>query len=132
MSILIVGKSGSWECNGDRLKIWVDDFEKYGKMDEKDKKDYLNGLIYPHRFLELYEKWAYLNEAGQRVNFNCGYSDRLFPAMTTPKTIIPDPATVASLEGRLGRSLTLHEKEACEVECGDILIKIPRIEFPED
>ena len=144
LSTLKLNEVGVWDCTGDRLQIWVSEFEKFDRSTESQKKEYLLNLSESNRFLDLYSKWKFQDESGNRPNFNCGYTNEVYPPMSKIKTRIPDPAFCKSLERRLGRELTEEEK-ANEVEiwewqgivstekrAGAKKIRIPWITLPED
>ena len=110
LSTLKINQYGVWDCTGDRLTLWVVEFEKFQKMSEVDQKHYLENMSDPQGFLDLYSKWAYRDENDNRVNFHCGYTNEIYPPSCRVKTRIPDPAFVKTIERQLGRELTDEEK----------------------
>jgi hypothetical protein len=144
LSTLKLNTFGVWYCTGDRLELWTGELEKYSRMNEQRKQDYLSSISEVDKFLDLFERWQYINERGIRENFNCGYSNEVYPPVSRVKSHLPDPAFVKSLERRMGRKLTEEEK-ANESELwewngvisdikkkGAKRVRIPWINLPED
>lgn len=106
MSTLVLGSLSKWECTGDRLSIWVPYFIEYEKLKEVDKISFLKKISDKDRFFELYYKWAYLDKAGERTNFTCGYTPQLHTPVAKLKTSAPNLTLVPVIEKKLGRKLT--------------------------
>ena len=144
LSTLRINEFGVWECTGDRLAIWTGEFEKFQKMSLERQNEYLKTMSEPDRFIDLYGRWDYINADGVRENFNCGYTNEMYPPMARIKTSIPDPAFCKALERRLGRELTDEEKAneseiwewqgivSTEKRAGAKRVRIPWINLPED
>jgi ribosomal protein L37AE/L43A len=142
-SNLELDEVGIWECTRDKLKIWEEEFIKYDKMNDKNKKRYLLLISDVSRFGELYNQWSKTDSDGNRPYFDCGYSNKLFNPICRSRTTLPDPILVATIEKNLGRNLT-HEEKTNEVEIfkqgksyfsdykkGRAKVKIPQIVFPD-
>lgn len=133
MSTLKIGESGAWECTGDKLEVWVPYFREYQSLSSEAKDEFLDKISDKDMFNELYCKWEYLDESGRRVNFVCGYSPKMYPAVTRLRTSVPDPTTVASLERKLGRELTEQElKGSKPIWDGEKLVNVPMITLPDE
>jgi len=143
LSSLVTNKLGILECSGNRLRIWENEFLKYNKLSEKEKKLYLIGISYSSLFLDLLEKWNVVDEHGRRVSFNCGYTNKLCNPVSRFRTSVPDPIAVRIIEKNLKRELTEEEKRG-EVDIwyiggiytnkykkGAKKIKITNIVFPD-
>lgn len=109
MSTLFINDLNVWECSGDRLKHWEYTFWRYDKTDEKGKVDILSTISDNGRFLELFDRWVYCQNAEPKEEFNCGYSNHSFSPNGGVKVNIPDPIFVKKLENKLGRELTEEE-----------------------
>lgn len=100
---------GLFECSGDKLKVWVPDFARYKQMQHEQRMKYLTDLSNSSRFLELFDRWDYASSTDGKEEFNCGYTNILFPLTATSQVKIPDPLYTKILEQKLGRSLTEEE-----------------------
>lgn len=125
-STLALNDDNNWFCTGDKLKIWESEFKNYYDMENAEKAEYLHKISENSRFLELYDFWVYSYEKGSPEEFSCGYTNDLFPIISTIQTNIPDPLVTKRIERKLGRKLT--QEELCgEVELfqhnGQILTK---------
>jgi hypothetical protein len=109
LSRLVLNKLGLWECTGDKLEVWKEDFIKFSSMEEKQKGEYLVKLSNYSRFIELFDKWKYSIEVAAPEEFNCGYTNVVFPITGSASVRIPDPLIVKRLEKKLGRKLTEEE-----------------------
>lgn len=137
LSTLKVDRHGNWECTGDRLKMWVVEFEKYDDMTELNKLKYSNTLSNEDKFLTLFTKW----KSGDLV---CEYSSNFVNVYSKQKYQIPDPMLVGRLERNLGRELTdaeklgdqpiykVNNKYTSIYAPGAEIIEIPMVSFPED
>ena len=108
-SKLILNDLGAWECTGEKLKIWENDFYKYKRAKEKGKEEILARFSNTSRFLELYDRWAYdIIEKGEPT-YDCGYTNEIYPLMAECQEKIPDPLVVKKIEQKLGRKMTERE-----------------------
>jgi len=144
LSTLKVNDVGTYECTADRLKIWETEFIKFNKMSDKEKVDYLYKFSYPDKFEELYQRWNFTDDKGNRINYDCGYTNKLFNPISRFRTTMPDPALTKTIEESLGRKLT-DEELMGEVEIyrkgnsyfsdwkkGRNKVRIPILTFPDD
>lgn len=130
------------ECTGDRLLFWHNEFLLYMKLDKEKQNKYLLCLSNINLFLDLFDKWNYLDDNGIRVNFQCEYSNKIMNPVTRFRTTLPDPILVKRIERSLGRPLTEEEKHGekeiwkegntffTNYRKGRKIIKIPQIIFP--
>lgn len=109
LSTLKLSKQETWECTGDRLKLWEEQFIFYSKMTTEEKVKYITGLSHYSKFLELHDKWIYATENDLPDEFNCGYTNIIYPPNGTTQVKIPDPLVVKRIEKKLGRKLTEEE-----------------------
>jgi len=109
LSSMKLNSHGTWECSGNKLEIWEKDFVAFSKLGDKEKGDYLNGLSNYSRFIELFDRWKYATENDLPEEFNCGYTNIVFPMTGTASVRIPDPLIVKRIELKLGRKLTYEE-----------------------
>ncbi len=109
LSTMKLNAHGAWECSADKLEIWEKDFVAFSNLGDKEKGEYLQGLSNYSRFIELFDKWKYAIESDQPAEFNCGYTNIVFPMTGTASVRIPDPIVVKRLELKLGRHLTEEE-----------------------
>jgi hypothetical protein len=107
-SVLKLNNLGIWECTGNELLYWHQEFAKYRIKEEQEKLEFLNTVSDTGQFIDLYNKWINSQEL-KGVTFDCGYSNRLYPSHSNSKEIIPDPVQVANIEKKLGRKLNLEE-----------------------
>jgi ribosomal protein L37AE/L43A len=144
LSSVKIDELGIWECTGDKLKIWEEEFNKFYHL-PKDKKDkYIKTIISDSRFLDLYDKWVYSYENNKSEEFTCGYTNKIFLPIVTVKCVIPDPIYTKFIESRINRKLTLEEisgEDELWIYKGSVYkkyrkgankIRIPFIRFPED
>lgn len=142
LSTLVLNTVKTWECTGDRLKLWETEFLKYNQLSIEEKTNYMLNFSHPGLFLDLYEKWNYI-EDGRRVRFSCEYSNKIFNPISRFRTTLYDPIMVKCIEKSLGRKLLLEEKEG-EVDLyregrtffkdfkrGRVKVKIPQITYPD-
>lgn len=109
MSSMILNSDGFWECTGSRLRLWEDEFNKFSGLTKEKQVEYLTTLSSYSRFVELYDKWKYSIEVGVPEEFNCGYTNIIYPPNGTVQVRIPDPLFVKRIEKKLGRPLTEEE-----------------------
>lgn len=109
LSKLITNSIGLLECTGDRMKIWEKEFERYYKLDDEKKVEFLKNVSANGNFQELYDRWVYARENELPNEFDCGYSNVLFPPSGNVKVRIPDPIFCKRIEQKLGRKLTEEE-----------------------
>lgn len=110
-SKLRVNELGVLECSGDKLKIWENEFYKYVKLADSDRKKYLNKLHNDASlFTELFERWERSDPQGKLLKLECVYTNQIFNPVSRYRTSIPDPILVATIEASLGRELTDDEK----------------------
>lgn len=110
LSTLKLDDKGHWSCSGDKLKIWEKDFEAYSKLSEIQQNEFLLKFDDVDLFLELFEKWNYTDNRGNRTNFCCSYSNSVFNLVLTQTLTIPDPLQIYHIEKSLKRPLTEEEK----------------------
>lgn len=144
LSTLKLNEFGVWYCTGDRLALWTGEFEKYARMNDDRRKEYLSTISDLDKFIDLFNRWDFINESGVREMFNCGYSNEVYPPISRVKSHLPDPAFVKSIERRIGRQLTEEEKAneselwewngviSAQRRDGSRRIRIPWINLPED
>lgn len=109
LSKLVTNSLGLLECTGDRLKIWEKEFERYYRLDDVKKVEFLKNVSANGNFQELYDRWVYARENELPNEFDCGYSNILFPPSGNVKVRIPDPIFCKRIEQKLGRKLTEEE-----------------------
>lgn len=137
LSLLKINKEGKWECTGDRLETWKEEFKKYKNLSIDNKNKYLQTLTNKSKFLELYNSWI-----GGKLE--CNFNSRIYSNNHSYSQEIPDPMFVGKIERSLGRELTDEEKYGeipiykvgssytDSFEEGASLIEIPIILFPEE
>jgi hypothetical protein len=109
MSSMRLNKDGLFECTGDKLLLWEGDFQRFSKLEPEDKAKYIGNLSDYGRFVELYDKWLYSVQQNNPAEFNCGYSNVLYPSHGSVQIKIADPLFTKRLEEKLGRPLTEEE-----------------------
>ncbi len=109
LSSMRLNSHGSWECSADKLTVWEKDFMAFSKLGDKEKGEYLLGLSNYSRFVELFDKWKYSQDNNAPEEFNCGYTNTVYPMIGTATVRIPDPLVVKRIEAKLGRPLTEEE-----------------------
>lgn len=126
---------GDYECTGDRLQIWQEEFKKFDMMNLKEKKGYLDDISDQDRFFKMYQS---------KDNLSCGYSTYRTPILPSYTENIADPLVVGRIERSLGRLLTEKELEEdfkfyrnennfrLKPTYGYEEFKIPRILFPDE
>jgi len=102
MSSMKLDEKGKYKCTGDRLNLWKKEFERFEKMNTKEREDFLKGIENIDKFMELFNK---------RLNLECDYSSRMVDITPTYSVEIPDPMHVSKIEKALGRRLTELELE---------------------
>lgn len=142
MSTLTFNEVGTIECSGDRLELWNSEFLNFNQLSEDKKGEYLVKFSNPDMFIDLYDKWSYI-ENGKRIRFECGYSNKLFNPISRFRTTLPDPILVNKIEKSIGRLLTEEEKYGekeiwkegnsyfTNYKSGRKKVKIPQIVFPD-
>lgn len=126
LSRMILNAAGTWECSGDRLRVWESEFVKYRNMDKEKKLKYITDLSNSSRFLELFDRWEYAYNSNGKEVFGCGYTNILFPLNGSVQVRIPDPCFTKILEQKLGRPLKeeeLYEEEELFFYAGRVLTK---------
>lgn len=126
MSRMTLDELGTWECSGDKLRVWESEFVRYRALDNEKKIKYLTDLSNSSRFLELFDRWEYAYNSDGKEAFDCGYTNTLFPLNGSVQTRIPDPIFVKILEQKLGRPLKeeeIHEEEELYFYAGNVLTK---------
>ena len=129
----LIDEEGSMVCSGSKLELWVNDFKQYEKMNKGEKKKFLISFSDSERFIELYNKWNYLDENGHRTNFSCGYTNQIFNPLPENRMYLPDPLQVKKLEQKLNRELTEEEvygERVIDVDGKQVTIK--QMVFPDD
>lgn len=137
LSKLKVNQLGNWECSGDKLKLWIKDFQSYENLDAIGKQMYKDTLSNKDWFVTTQAKW----KAG---DLSCDYNNKVIIPKLVHTQEIPDPMFVGRVERSLGRELTEAEKYG-EAELfkkgerytdtyeeGATIVEIPTINFPED
>jgi hypothetical protein len=109
LSSMRLNAHGSWECSADKLNVWEKDFIAFSQLGDKEKGEYLLGLSNYSRFIELFDKWKYSQDNNAPEEFNCGYTNTMYPMIGTASVRIPDPLVVKRIEHKLGRPLTEEE-----------------------
>lgn len=121
LSSLLINKKGYYECSGNNLHYWEEQFKLYDTMSSSEKAIYLDNMSDKSSFLELHLKWSFKDADGHRSNFNCGYSHRTYSPVNRLRTKMRDPVAVRAKEKKLNRKLTEEE-----------LKEIPIINFPDE
>lgn len=109
LSTMKLNSLGLFECSGDKLRVWEPDFAKFKNMTAEQKSKFLADLSSSGRFVELFDRWDYALSTEGKEEFNCGYTNILFPLTGTAQVRIPDPLFTKKLEQKLGRPLTEEE-----------------------
>lgn len=142
-SILKVGEHGSWECTGNQLEIWINQFYQYQRLNDDKKIEFLSKISDQSRFEYLFGRWEHSQEE-DGPDFDCGYTNKLYPPHSASKLRLPDPIFCKFLERRLGRKLTeeeLYGEDHVYFYAGQYIskprkgakkIRIPKITFPDD
>lgn len=121
LSSLLINKQGYYECSGNNLKYWEEQFKLFDTMSSSEKAIYLDNLSDTGSFLELHLKWSFKDTEGHRSNFGCGYSHKTYSPINKLRTKMRDPVAVRFKEKKLGRKLTDEE-----------LREVPLINFPDE
>ena len=144
LSKLVTDEFGILRCSGDKLQVWTKEFIKYEQMGQPQKTGYLKKYNDSSMFLELYERWSYIDEKGNRQQFDCVYTNKLANPISRYRTSLPDPCLVLTIEQSLGRTLTEEEKANEtpiyrkgkaffeDFELGRQIVKIPQLIYPND
>lgn len=123
-----------YKCTGNRLRLWVKEFEKYDLLTEGEKKMYIANLADKEKFVELYNS----------KTLECEYSPQMIEIIPEQSILIPDPMVVGKIELNFGRRLTDTELEegflfyrkgknfSHEHLEGYNRFRIPRVLFPDD
>ena len=109
LSLLKADSFGTLYCTSTRLKIWEKQFAAFHALNAQEQEKYLGGLSNTGRFKELYDRWKYAFENNLPDEYNCEFSNQIFPIISASKNIIPDPLFCKKLEEKLGRPLTEEE-----------------------
>jgi len=107
-SVLKVNKLGIWECLGNELFYWQQEFIKFRAANQEEKDKILKSISDTGQFIDLYNRWSNSQDLPD-VSFDCGYSNRLYPSHSNSKEVIADPIQVVNVERKLGRKLTEEE-----------------------
>lgn len=129
----LIDDDGIMVCNGDKLKVWEKDFKRYEAMNAVEKKEYLIAFSDSERFLDLYNKWAFVDDEGNRPYFGCGYTNQIFSSVPETRIMLPDPMQVGRLEKQLKRNLTEEELQGQQpIVINDKIVKLNMLVFPDD
>lgn len=109
LSQLKLNESGIAYCTGDKLEYWLNEFAKFELMSDQQKVEYIQTISDYNEFLNLYDRWKWVNESETKEVYNCGYTNKIFFPIPTCNVIIPDPVKVAHIQSKLGRELTEEE-----------------------
>lgn len=109
LSKLKTNSIGLLECTGDRLMIWDKEFHRFHKLSPENKVEFLKNVSSNSTFQDLFDRWVYALENDKPEEFECGYTNTLFPPNGNVKVRIPDPIFCKRLEQKLGRKLTEEE-----------------------
>lgn len=144
LSQLKLNESGVAYCTGDKLDFWLQEFNKFEVMTDEQKVNYIQSISDYSEFINLYDRWKWVNESETKEIYNCGYTNKIFLPMPPSSIIIPDPVKVAHVQHKLGRTLTEEEMfgEAELWEFGGSInekyrngarkVKIALVRFPQD
>lgn len=142
-STIKVNTYGVWECTGDQLEYWHQQFCRFRAMSENKQKEFIETISDLGKFMDLYSRWQNSQEL-DNYEFDCGYSNKIFSPSSRHRVTIPDPIQVKHIERRLGRKLTeeeLHNEDAIWEYSGQYLekyrdgakkVKIKHVAIPED
>ena len=129
----LINDDGVMICSGDLLKLWETHFESYKNMKPEQQKNYIVNISESEKFFDLYGKWDYVDSNGNRSNFTCGYTSRIFNPTPETRMYIPDPLQVKRIEQKLNRSLTEEELSGDKkVVVEGKKITIETMIFPDD
>ena len=129
----LIDEEGRMVCTGSRLQIWEGDFKKYKTMDIDEKRKFLISYSDSEKFIDLYDKWAFVNADGLRPNFTCDYTNQIFAPLPDNRLIVPDPLQVKGIERKLKRTLTASEINGdTEIVVNGKLVELKRMIFPDD
>lgn len=129
----LIDDDGIMACKGDKLQVWTKDFKRYKNMDAAEKKKFLISFSDSERFVELYEKWSFVDEHGNRPNFTCGYTNQIFNPVPETRITLPDPMQVGQIERKLKRELTEEELIGHKpIFINGKLVKLNMMVFPDD
>ena len=138
LSSLKVTIDGSWECSGNRLKFWEQEFLRFESVSKDEKEVFLKNFSNADKFKEMSEEWS------KNKELTCGYNSKLFYPDNNYSTQIPDPIVVKRLEREMKRALTeeelvgkktlwtLNGEYLTEFKEGAIIVDIPMLNFPEE
>jgi hypothetical protein len=144
LSTLKLNSSGVWTCTGDRLETWAKDFLTYNQLNDKDRTAFLLTFEDPAIFLNLLDKFNFIDKDGKRSNFQCDFTNKLGSIVHSYSISIPDPILTRRIERTLGRKLTELElngqsdvflRQGIYTDTyskGAKKVKITRIRFPQD
>lgn len=105
----LVVDSGEIICTQDLLvSEYPNLFKEWDKL-PVNKKDLILSQV-SHRVYDMYQRWNYIDDKGNRTQFCCTYNPNVeFNPMTQSEQILPDPVQVKISETILGRGLTEEE-----------------------
>jgi hypothetical protein len=99
---------GTLKCTQDKLNLYDEEFRKWKIAGEGYVKKQLQACGSIIR--EMYDRWDYLDDKGNRPSFQCFYEPvKDFNPMTEAKVYLPDPIQQKIAETILGRTLTEEE-----------------------
>jgi len=129
----LLDNSGIMSCTGSRLTVWVGDFKRYEKMNNTEKQKFLISFSDSERFTELFTRWSHIDPDGNRSNFSCGYTSKIFSSLPDNRVLMPDPMQVKRLEKALNRKLTEEEMTGnLPVDLDGIEVGLEMMVFPDD
>lgn len=138
LSSLRINRDGSWECSGNRLKFWEEQFIKYQSTPKDEREVFLKNFSNVDKFKEMNDEYRKTKE------ISCGYNSKLFYPDNNYSTQIPDPMVVGKIEKGLKRLLTeeelvgkkvlysLNGQYLTEFKEGASIVEIPLLAFPEE
>lgn len=130
---ILVDDEGTMICTGSRLEVWVGDFKRYEQMNTDEKREFLISFSNSEKFVDLYEKWVAVDDDGNRPNFVCEYTNKIFSPLPDNRLVIPDPLQIRSIERQIKRSLTQEEINGdTDIKVHGKLVKLKRMIFPDD
>lgn len=129
----LLNEDGRMVCTGNKLKIWEKQFIEYAKMPIEERNEFMTNFAESEKFEELYNKWSHVDRNGDRPNFTCGYTDKVFSSLPDNRILIPDPLQVRRCERALKRPLT-EEELAGEVDLiiNGTAVELEFMTFPDD
>jgi len=107
-SKLVVDVTGVILCSQDKLKDWYKKCLEYEAGDEKARLAIIKDDVH-NQFLHLYDRWKQKDPNGNRIYFNCIYTNRLHSPTPQYNWWIVDVWQVRRLEKILKRPLANAE-----------------------